>query len=301
MSWFIPSFIVHRHPAVRVLLTTLLVLALLAALVATTGALYLHHQLSNRVERIGGVFDGLEDRPAQPSEGPAAEAVNILLIGSAGEPATSSDDSLRWLPGQSADTVMVLHIAGDRRAVSVISIPQDALIDSPGGPDDVTVEDAVSGDTPATAIRTVERITDVRMDHLAVLDWTGLQDVGIEAGVTLGSPMELRDPTRQQALIEQLVSGVLASSSNRDLMDLREQLETIAGHLSVDEDWSTTDMLGLAMSLRGIQGTDVDYFSAPVHRDGDGEPGRLDERAGRRLWAAVREDADVQDRGRIPG
>lgn len=291
MYWSTPSTGPGGRPLVRRTLMVLFVLAVLAALVATTGALYLNHQLNNRVERIGGVFDGLEDRPVQPSEGPAAEAINILLIGSAG--ADDADrENLTWLPGQSADSIMVLHVEGDRSGVSVISIPHDALVASPEGEGVTTVDDAVSGEAPSAAIETVEAITDVRMNHLAVLDWTGLEGIVDGVGVDLGDPHELRDPTRQQALIEELVTRVLASSSDLDLLDLREQLEAIAGHLSVDEDWSSTAMLELAMSMRGIEGGDVDYFAAPL-MPGASDTKRLDAEAGRRLWAAVRDDSRV--------
>ncbi|GAB2875328.1 LCP family protein [Nocardioides pacificus] len=296
MNWFNLSLIGTRHRAVRLLLTSLFVVGALAALAATAGAFYLHHQLNNRVERIGGVFEGLEDRPVQPSAGPAAKAINILFIGSAGVATTDAEDSLEWLPRQSADSVMVLHIEGDRSRVSVISIPHDALIEAPVRRGVTTVEDAVSGATPSTAIQTVEELTDVRMNHLAVLDWTGLEDVVDVAGVTLDEPSDLHDPIRQQALIEQLVSRVLTSASSRDVLGLREQREAITGHLSVDEDWSSTDMVDLAMSLRELEGDDVDYLSAPVvHHGSDGGIKRLDETAGRQLWAAVRDDAGIRE------
>lgn len=293
MHWSTPSAGPGEHPLVRRTLMILFVLAVLAAAVATTGALYLNHQLSNRVERIGGVFDGLEDRPTQPSEGPAAEAINILMIGSAG--ADDEQENLVWLPGQSADSIMVLHIEGDRSGVSVISIPHDALTVAPDGGGVTTVDDAVSGEAPSAAIETVEAITDVRMDHLAVLDWTGLEGVVEGVGVDLGDPEELRDPLRQQALIKELVTRVLASSSDLDLLDMRQQLEAIAGHLSVDEDWSSKDMLELAMSMRGLDGADVDYFSAPVVSGRNGGTKRLDHEAGQRLWAAVRDDDAVSE------
>ena len=76
--------------------------------------------------------------------------------------------------GQRSDTLMVVHVAEDRKSVSVVGIPRDSWVQVPGlGQSKINAAFADGG--PALAVETVERLTEVRMDHVAVIDWEGFK------------------------------------------------------------------------------------------------------------------------------
>lgn len=300
-------------------------------------ALYLEHRLSSNVSRIAGVFDGLTDRPARPS-GPAGEAVNILVVGTdrrSDVPTTGSDArAAAWIPGaQRSDALMILHIDADRRAASIVSIPRDTWVLVPGyGMNKINAAFSLSG--PSLAIQTVELLTDVRIDHLAVVDWAGFEalidavggiDVTVPADVTdsardvrwtagvhrldgaaaldyvgqrYGLPNgDLDRVARQQVVLRTLMQRTLQQEMRKDPRKLYDFLDTVTQHLSIDDEWSTREMLRLVVSMRDFRTKDLTYLTMPVAGFGT-ERGQsvvyADRRAARRLWGAVIAD-EVSD------
>lgn len=294
------------------------------------GALYLEHRLSGNVSRIPGVFDGLTDRPARPA-GPAADAVNILVIGTdrrSDRPTTGSRArAAAWIPGaQRSDAVMILHIAADRRSASIISIPRDTWVNVPGyGMNKINAAFSLAG--PSRAVQTVEHLTAVRIDHLAVIDWAGFEalidavggiDVTVPATVTdsardvrwaagvhhLGGAAALQyvgqryglpngdldRVARQQVVLRTLMQEALRQEMRTDPRMLYDFLDTVTRHLSVDAGWSTREMLRLIVSMRGFRSYSLTYLTMPVAGFGT-ERGQsvvyADERAARDLWGAV--------------
>jgi anionic cell wall polymer biosynthesis LytR-Cps2A-Psr (LCP) family protein len=67
---------------------------------------------------------------------------------------------------------MLVHlIAGGRRAY-VVSIPPDVQVPIPGHGDG-KIGSAYSDGGSALTIQTVEQLTNVRVDHFAMIDWAG--------------------------------------------------------------------------------------------------------------------------------
>lgn len=284
--------------------------------------------------RIDGVFVGLEDRPLRPSSGPAAKAVNILVLGTdrrSAAPTTGSGATAPvWLPGaQRTDTVMVLHVDGDRDGVSVVSIPRDSWVQVPGyGRAKVNAAYSYAG--PSLAIETVERLTGLRMDHLTVIDWEGLRQLTDEVGgVPVEIPETVRDTAhdidwtsgvhqldgdaalsyvrqryglpngdldrvrRQHELLRLLAASTLTSAVMTNPQRILDLLNGVTRHVSVDADWARDDIATLVLSLRDLELADVNYLTAPI-AGFDTVAGqsivRLDMQAGRGLWSAVRAD-----------
>jgi LCP family protein required for cell wall assembly len=303
----------------------------LGVVVAGMGV-YLRHQL-NAVDRIDGVFEGLGDRPHRPTSGPGATALNILLLGTdrRSEVATTGSEAQEaaWVPGaQRSDAMMLVHIDSDRDEVTVVSLPRDSWVDVPGyGPAKINAAFSYGG--PALAVRTVEQLTDVRLDHLAVADWDGFRELidavgGIDVEIPATVYDSARDVTwtagkhhlegqealdyvgqryglpegdldrvrRQQVVLAALAQETLTMRSSPQLvLDL---VGMLARHVSVDEDWSTSEMTELAWSLRHVGEDDVRYLTAPVSGlgwEGGQSVVRLDRRAGTELWTAIREDS----------
>lgn len=135
----------------------------------------------------------------RPPPGPGASK-NILIIGSddpTGLPGADPDGVAR------SDTVILLHLAGDRRSATAVSLPRDLLVDIPactrpeGGqskPQQAQFNWAYSFGGAACTIRTLEQLTSIRVDHHVVIDFAGFQGlVDAVGGVRMCLPEAVRD------------------------------------------------------------------------------------------------------------
>lgn len=116
----------------------------------------------------------------------AQNAQNILLIGSD----TRSGDNSKYGRddggSQRSDTTILLHLAADRRSATAVSIPRDLMAEIPSchtGDGKATKKQFAQfnwafelGGTACT-IRTVEKMTGVRVDHHMVIDFNGFKDM----------------------------------------------------------------------------------------------------------------------------
>lgn len=324
----------RRHRPVRTAVVALLTtMAVLAGGVVSL-AVYVEHRLTSNLERLPGVFGDPGDRPVPVSAGAAAEAVNILLLGTdrRSDVATSGSaaEAPLWLPGeQRSDTMMLLHIDADRRGAAVVSIPRDSWVEVPGnGP--AKINAAFSWGGPHLAVQTFEALTDIYVDHVAVVDWDGFAALTDAAGgVDVTVPETVHDAARgitwtegvhhldgqaalayvgqryglpggdldrvrrQQVFLRALMAASLHQEMRKDPRQLFGLLDTITRHVAVDSEWSVGEMRSLVLSLRDLRTADIRYLTAPVA--GTGMRGVasvvvLDQTAGAALWAAVRED-----------
>ncbi|MER6334299.1 LCP family protein [Streptomyces sp. NPDC001034] len=162
--------------------------------VATAGYAYWH--LDHNIKGVDIDTALGDDRPAHamiapsPSAATAAAAplpagsLNILVLGSD----SRSGEADRELgggdsSGARSDTAMVVHLDAGRTRATVVSIPRDTLVTRPSCPlpsGGSTVQAygsmfnsafAVGG--PVCAVKTVESITGVRMDHFIEIDFAG--------------------------------------------------------------------------------------------------------------------------------
>lgn len=121
---------------------------------------------------------GDEARP--PKSASAQDAVNYVIIGS---------DSRTADPGQGrSDVLMLLHLDGDRRGASLISFPRDLYVPIPGhGKNKINAAYAFGG--AKLTVRTLEGLLDVRMDHVAIIDFAGFVALTDQlGGVTVDNP-----------------------------------------------------------------------------------------------------------------
>lgn len=308
--------------------------ALVLGAIPVGAALYAAWHLDHNLHRIDGAFNGLDHRPSRPTTGSAAKAVNILLFGAdrrSDVPTTGADaEGPTWLPGaQRSDMIMVVHFAGDRRSAWVTSVPPDSWVAVPGH-GHATIDAALSSGGPSLAVATVEQLTGVRIDHLAVMDWSGFVALtDAVGGVDIDVPDTLDDPARQitwtagrqhldgaraldyvgrrgglpggdldrvarqQAFLRSLMQASLRQEMRTDPRLLYGFLDIVTQHLSVDSGWSVTDMARLMASLRGLRSAGIGYVTVPVAglgREGAQSVVRLDSAAGRDLWQALRAD-----------
>lgn len=131
----------------------------------------------------------------------ALDAENILLIGSDSRSGKDNGKYGRDDGGsQRSDTTIVLHLAADRQSATAVSIPRDLMTDIPscGRPDGSRSKAQFAqfnwafefGGTACT-IRTVEKLTGVRIDHQMVIDFSGFKDM---VNAVDGVEICLKDP-----------------------------------------------------------------------------------------------------------
>lgn len=118
--------------------------------------------------------------------------MTFLLVGTDSRSAasTTGEDATgpSFVPGaQRSDVVMLAQVSADRQSARVVSIPRDSWVEIPGrGRGKVNA--AYSWGGAALLVATVEKLTGVRVDHFAVIDFAGFRSVvdavgGVDVGV----------------------------------------------------------------------------------------------------------------------
>jgi LCP family protein required for cell wall assembly len=288
-------------------------LVLAAVLIAGTVGAYgwsLNGKLSD-IARVDTSAFGEGDRPAAGR----TRALNILLMG-ADNPDRLEDkptvsellEDGEWDPGAyRSDTMMVVHIPADRSAAYVVSVPRDSYVpiyDPEGeqqGRNKLNAAFAQYG--PLGTWRTVESLTGLRMDHMAIIDYAGFtQLTDAIGGVEVYIPEAVYDPKqdqqweqgttlledelalkyvrmryglaegdfsrvdRQQNFLRALMRKTLADDTLGNPVRLSNTLDAIAGNLTVDSDWSNGAIRSLALSLRGLDASKVTFLTLPLER-----------------------------------
>ncbi len=230
-----------------------------------------------------------------------------------------------WKAGEArSDTMMLLQLPADRSTATVVSLPRDSWVEVPGR-GSAKLNAAYSWGGPALMVETVQNLTDLRVDHLAVIDWAGFRELtDAVGGVRVdGERMDGRaaldyvrerkglpegdlDRTRrQQHFLRSLLNQTLSSDTLSSPSRLNGLLNTVGDVVSVDEGLSNGDIRELAWALRGLRGDEVRFMNAPVLGTDtiDGQSVvLLDEESAAPLWKAMKED-EVQrliDSGEAP-
>ncbi|AKJ12742.1 LytR family transcriptional regulator [Streptomyces incarnatus] len=186
--------------------------AVLGAVAAGTGwALYA--TLSDNITADDAAARELEryerERPTELVRG----AQNILLIGSDTRAGEGNSAYGRDLGGERSDTTILLHLAADRRSATAVSLPRDLMVDIPGcrRPDGSRSEPvfamfnhAFQLGGSACTIRTVEKLTDIRIDHHVVVDFRGFKKM---VDAVDGVQVCLKEPIDDKAALLQLPAG----------------------------------------------------------------------------------------------
>ncbi|KAA1425334.1 LytR family transcriptional regulator [Mumia zhuanghuii] len=253
-----------------------------------------------------------ENRP-DPAPG---EALNILVLGADAEADgnnnTSSiksdlnEDGL-WKEGRihRSDTIMVAHISANRKQVSVISIPRDSYVPIYDEQGEVRGEDKINAAFanygPNGAISTVEHLTDLRMDHMVIMDWDGFKDMtAAVGGVKVFIPETFYDSSqkvtweegwhnlkgkralqyvrtrygltdgdfgriqRQQNFIRLLLKEMMSGSNLSNPLSLQKTVSSVAQNLTVDDKFTTSTITDLAWNIRGVSVDNVDFMTVPM-------------------------------------
>lgn len=290
---------VRRHKLITGLLSVLLVLGIGGG----AWVWYLNH-LTGTIDKVELTLPE-EERP----EVTETQDLNILLAGADNGPGPSIAEDVAagvWEPDQHrSDTIMIMHIPADRQHVSLISIPRDTYVeiyDENGLPTGkAKINDAFSEYGPSGYVSTIEHLTGLRMDHLAIMDWLGFRDLTTAlGGVEVYIPETFYDDSqnitwekgytdlqgqpalqyvrtrygllngdfdrikRQQNFLRAMMNKLVSNGTTSNPVKLTNVLEAVVRNVTVSQDWETDDIRSLAFSLRGISSDDVTFVTAPL-------------------------------------
>nr|BFD86714.1 hypothetical protein StreXyl84_61150 [Streptomyces sp. Xyl84] len=275
---------------------------------------------TGKVDRVSGAFP--TDVPAAAQPAPSAGGQTFLLVGVDSRsdlPTTGRDAKApEWKYGaQRSDTMMLVHLPADHSGAYVVSLPRDAWVDMPGH-GRAKLNAAFSWGGPPLLIDTVQRLTKVRVDHLAVIDWDGFKKLTDSVGgvdlVVDGARRHMNgtqalvyvrerhhlprgdfDRThRQQYFLRTLMAKVMRPSAFSNPVKAAEVLDDLTAAVSVDDRLSDGDLRALLWDNKKVRPRDMVFMNAPAKGTGmiSGQSVvLLDPRAGTELWQAMRDDA----------
>ncbi|MGW1587184.1 LCP family protein [Streptomyces sp. NPDC002386] len=140
-------------------------------------------------------------------------AQNILLIGSDTRAGRGNREYGRDVGSERSDTTILLHLAADRRSATAVSLPRDLMVDIPGcrradgsrsEPVFAMFNRAFQVGGSACSVRTVEKLTGIRVDHHMVVDFNGFKEM---VDAVDGVRVCLREPIDDEAAKLRLPAG----------------------------------------------------------------------------------------------
>ncbi|MFI9807690.1 LCP family protein [Streptomyces sp. NPDC052301] len=315
---------------------------------AATGWAYWHLDHNIKSVDINGALG--DDRPAEavitPPAGAAAAAsplptgaVDILVLGSdsrsgkADKELGGGDSS-----GARSDTAMVVHIDAGRTGATVVSIPRDTLVTRPSCPlasggatapaYGAMFNSAYAVGGPVCAVKTVESLTNVRMDHFVEIDFSGFAKLvdalgGVDVTTTqdiddddshlhlaagphhldgkhalalartrhgIGDGSDLGRIGLQQQLVRALLEQMATTNLLTDPARLYRVADAVTASLTTDTGLdSLGELMRLGQSLQGLTADHVRTVMMPVVT-APSDPNRVvaKEPAASDLWASLR-------------
>lgn len=302
-----------------------------------TGAGYLYFKLNGNIKSVD-INQALgTDRPTKVDNG----SENILVLGS--DTRSGSNEELGGGTDDGSarsDTAMVVHVYEGHKSASVVSIPRDTLVERPSCTDangvthdaasEVMFNSAYSTGGAACAVKTVESMSGIRMDHYIEVDFSGFQklidDLG---GVKITTTQDINDPdshlnltagthtldgeqalglvrTRhgvgdgsdlgriqlQQAFIKALMNQVKSIGLLTSPTKLLELADTATNAITTDSDLkSVNDLVSFAGGLKGISSSKMTMVTMPVQYDSaNANRVLVDEAKDKLVWDALKND-----------
>ncbi|MGI8434951.1 MAG: LCP family protein [Nocardioidaceae bacterium] len=295
-----PTGFIRRH-------VILLSLGLVLLLVAGCAGGYLYwanHQLT-AIPRFHS--ESIQTDPKKNHGGEKDQPLNILLLGAdnGADKETVADDLKdgKWTPFvHRSDTMMLVHIPADRKSVQLVSIPRDTWVHIdkyPADDEHAKINAAFAFGGPDLAINTVQQLTGLSIDHLAIIDWAGFKGLTTAlGGVRVYTAQEQYDPhnditwpqgwhtykgdqalmyvrtryglangdfdriARQQNFLRATMGQLLGSTKN--IITMTKVINTVTKFLTIDDTWDNDEIRNLALDLRGLKTENVQFVTAPL-------------------------------------
>ncbi|QNN51557.1 LCP family protein [Nocardioides mesophilus] len=306
--------------------------------VALTGGFFVYRHLEGNITAVDVTSALGTDRPSEVVP-PDVEhtPMNVLLLGSDTREGVGNGIGGET-PGLS-DTTILLHLSANRDRAYGVSIPRDTMVDrpecerkdgqgtDPGGLSMFNAAYAVGG--PACTIKTVESITDIRINHFVVVDFNGFKTmVDALGGVPVCIPQEVHDDIgnidlpagsydiegqqalnyvrlrhvlsengdigrmkRQQAFLAAMANKAISAGTLANPVRLYNFLDAATKSLTTDPELASLQKLaGLAKQLKDIGLEQIQFLTVPFETY-EPDPNRLQlAPEAERLWKRLRND-----------
>lgn len=297
--------------------------------------------------KVNGNLEGVDidqalgtERPKNLDDG----SMDILVLGSDSRAGDNSEYG-RDEGGARSDTAMVVHVHQGHKKASVVSIPRDTLVQRPDctradgtdapGARRAMFNTAYETGGPACAVKTVEAMSGIRMDHYLEIDFDGFKGLIDElGGVEITTTEPIDDPkshlsldpgthtldgeqalglvrTRksvgdgsdlgriqlQQAFVKALVDQVRDVGVVGNPKKLLDLADTATKAITPDSGLdSVNELTGFARSLGGLGSEDVRMVTMPVRYD-PRDPNRVVpvETGAAQVWRALKQDLPIPD------
>jgi LCP family protein required for cell wall assembly len=282
-----------------------------------------------------------DDRP--PKALSALGATDILILGSDSRAGDNAELDGGPVGGARSDTALVMHVSENRTEAVAVSIPRDTLVSRPScvtadgtelGPATRVMFNSVYAQAgSACVVKTVEKMSGVRIDHLLEIDFAGFKELVDEIG---GVTVDVSDPIHDTkggftleagshhlngtdslkfvrtrhgygdgsdlgriGLQQQFLTALLSEVRQQDLLGDPVKSYRIARSMtkSLTTDSELASLTALAEFGRSMQGIDpgsLDTVMLPVEYD-RADPNRVvaAEPQATDLWEAIRQDEEI--------
>jgi LCP family protein required for cell wall assembly len=274
------------------------IVVVVLGLLAGVGAWVYARNLNDDLKRTDAFAGIAAERPNKTVEG----AFNILLVGTdSRDPSASVDKAGAWR----SDTIILMHVPASHDKAYLVSIPRDLYVPIPqsanaacdSGQREKINAAFAEGGLPL-AVRTVECVTDVRVDHVAAIDFGGFKEVtDALGGVDLKVDRDITSihkPYRkftkgvhhmdgamaldwvrqrkqfpdgdfarmrhQQEFLRALMDKAASTGTLSNPAKLNAFLKSATKAVTVDNDFSLVDM---AMQFRNLRGENLQFITSP--------------------------------------
>ncbi|MFJ5531468.1 LCP family protein [Streptomyces sp. NPDC093261] len=276
-------------------------------------------------------------------------AQNILIIGSDRRSGAGNGQYGRDSGTERSDTAILLHLASNRRTATSVSLPRDLMVDMPScrRPDGSRTEPvftmfnhAFATGGSACTVRTVEKLTNIRIDHFMVVDFNGFKEMVdalhgvtvclkepiddkaarlrlpagrvtlngeqalgyVRARKSLGNGSDTERMERQQLFLGALVGKVRGNDVLLNPVTLYPVLDAATSALTTDPALaSLRGLYQLVTGLRNLGAEHVQFLTVPrAPYPGDANRDQLVEPAARDLFARLRADQPVEVTREVP-
>ncbi|MGW2656084.1 LCP family protein [Streptomyces sp. NPDC001478] len=266
------------------------------------------NDLENGIDRIDP-FKDMKNRPA------GGHGMNLLLVGTDGRDRITAEEKRRYrlggAPCHCTDTLMLVHLSEDRKRASVVSLPRDSYAELPAHRDGtsgkehpahpVKLNAAYAEGGPSLTVRTVEKMTGVKVDHYLEVDFTSfMTTVDTLGGVEICTTRPMKDAytgldlkpgthelnggqalqfvrsrhidgdadlgrmQRQQKFMASLIKQATSSGVLLNPVRFREVASTMLKSVRADTGFGTEQMLELGQAMRGFSAASSEFTSVPL-------------------------------------
>lgn len=292
----------RKNRAVWWTLGVLMVLVIGAGVVAVGYLANLASTFDNDTERFETTFPEAASRPTKaPAADGQEEPLNILLLGSDSGGGSGETEDLADVPqaGRS-DTMMWLHIPGDRENVFVMSVMRDLWVEIPGEGTHKLNAAYSFGGVPKT-VQTLETMFGTRIDHVAAVDMAGFEGiVDSLGGVDITVPESFQsgnggksfqagaqhmdgdtalsfvreryafsdgDYSRvrnQQLFLQAVAQKVMTPQTLTNPGRISDMVSGLSPYLTLDETLDSGELVSIGRTMTDVRSGDLEMFTVPT-------------------------------------